>query len=171
MKALAEAVWRLCLLRLGPQDLPASSFLLGMATLFYVAVGVLNALAYFPFWRALGVSLFDTLMLAAFLQLGLRSVGHPARFTQSFTALALAWGVIGLFAVPLGYAFVAADNGGPSAFLMLFLMLTLVWSLAVMGHVLRHALDVSRGLGVAFAVAYFFLSQLLMEVLFPLASA
>jgi len=66
---------------------------------------------------------------------------------------------------------VAADNGGPSAFLMLFLMLTLVWSLAVMGHVLRHALEVSRGLGVTFAVAYFLLSQLLMEVLFPLASA
>ena len=78
-------LWKLleiCLLRAGPQDLPgASRFMLLMLTGYFL-VDLLVAQLSFSFGNAVGVSVLDVLLLAAFTQLLLRGMSKLERLIR-----------------------------------------------------------------------------------------
>lgn len=83
---------------------------------------------------------------AALLFAALQVRGHPARWLQSYTALLGAGALFGL--ISLAYRGLASLFG--AGWLAELLDLSLfVWSLAVMGHILRHALEIPLAMGVA----------------------
>lgn len=164
-------LWKLleiCLLRAGPQDLPAAPRFLALTLVGYFLVDVLILQLGFSFGAALAASLLDVLLLAAFVQVVLRIVAKPERFNQTLAALAGTGQLLGLLALPLIHGMLnmqatEAASGG----LVLARLAVLAWSLLVTGHILRHALSTSLATGVGVGVLYSLLSVLIVGTVFP----
>jgi len=158
----------ICLLKSGPQDLPASSSFLGLAVTGYFLVDVLVSRLNTSLGTALAISLLDVVLMVAFTQLILRVVAKPERFTQTLSALAGTGQLLGLLALPLIHGLsVAQAAGEPAAGLAFAWLALLCWSLLVLGHILRHALAVNLLTGVGIGILYSLLSLVLMRVVFP----
>ena len=167
MKALVHYFIELCLLRKGPQDLPASTTLLQVLLLVYLGVGVLVGAAT---GQGLGVALLQTLVDLAFLlgllYAGLRLVGRLPRLVQAASALVGSGALLSLLVlVPLGMAS-GGDESEMTGFAALLFLALLAWSILVTGHILRHTLDLPLVQGALIAVAYNLLAYSLLGALF-----
>lgn len=166
-------LWKLveiCLLRAGPQDLPASARFLGLTLLGYTLVDWLISRTSLPSSQALLVGLLDVLLLASFAQIALRIVAKPERFNQTLAAMAGTWLLLGLLALPMIQGLIAARAADTSVPLLGFAYLgILVWSLLVLGHILRHALNLSMPFGVGIGLVYTLISYLIVDTLFPVS--
>jgi hypothetical protein len=164
-------LWKLveiCLLRAGPQELPAATQFLALVLAGYFLVDVLISQLNFDFGAAVAVSVLDVLLLAAFVQLVLRIVAKPERFNQTLAALAGTGVLLGLLAYPLIRALTLAQAAGEAAAgLALAWLAVLVWSLLILGHILRHALAVPLMTGVGIGVLYSLLSVMIVRGVFP----
>ena len=147
MKRWIETIWRIALLRAGPQDLPAGSVSPTLALLAYIGIVVASRAAEGTAVDAidLSVSLLLPLALAAGL---LWQQGRWARFNQTIGALFGTGALISLINVPL---WLSSATPVPAP-LVLLALIGLFWSLAVDGHIWRHALERSFGVGVIIAV-------------------
>lgn len=158
MLALLNLFLDLCLFRKGPQDVPASAALLRLSLLAYGVSGLLVLLLSTPFPAAILQTLLDLILMAGLLYLALILHRRSARFEQTLSALTGAGTLMGLLALPLmnwiAQQGVEGDIGLPS-FLVLGLM---IWSIAVIAHILRHAFDTSIWVGALYAIGYTFLS-------------
>jgi hypothetical protein len=169
MNALLRHFRALVLLRLGPRDMPDSAALLGVLLVVNLLLHTLLGLVVFPeVWRALVAELLDLGLGAALLFAALQVRGHPERWRQTYIAL-LGMGVL-FGMVALVYRFLALTLGlAPLAALLDVLML--FWSLLVMGHILRQALEIPLLLAILITVAYtMFLLGLLAQLLLPEAT-
>lgn len=172
MKPLLRFFVELCLLRAGPQDLPAAwplfwllmpvNLLIGML-LIGAGLGGLD--------KAFFAAMVDALVLLGWLQLLLVFKRHPARFLQSATALLGSGALLGLLALPLQLSL--GDGGNAegldlvSQTLSLLVLFLMVWSMVVTANVLRHALEVGFGLAMGLSLCYAVLTTLLVGLLFP----
>lgn len=170
MFAIVRPFVAICLLRLAPQDLPASSFLLAVTAAAYAVLGVLISSFYYPLPAAAAVGVTGTALLALFTLALLYARGTPERFVQTLTALAGAGAVLEAAGIPLAAMLETGSAGPGPRFLGLFSTMLwlalLVWSWVVSGHVLRHALAVRLGAGVGISIAFFWLSAMVMHHLF-----
>ena len=148
----------ICLLRAGPQDLPATQSVLTLSLLAYTAASIALSVTTQSFGSAVLYGLADALTLAAFTYVLLMVRRLPQRQTQTLSALAGTGAVIGLFALPL----VLMPNVPP-----LLLLLVTVWSLAVIGHIMRRALNVSLPMGILASMGYLLASLTLAMLLAP----
>lgn len=148
----------ICLLRAGPQDLPTTQSVLALSLLVYTATSIALSVTTQSFGSAVVYGLADTLFLAGLTYALLMLRRLPHRQTQTLTALAGTGTVIGLFALPL----VLIPNFPP-----LLLLLITVWSLTVIGHILRHALNVSLPMGILASMGYLLASLALALLLAP----
>ena len=155
----------ICLLRAGPQDLPAAPFLVGLTLAGYAFSGLAVLLPAEGGARAVGMVALDSLLLLAFVAALLRWRGHPARFRQTASALLGSGALLGLLLLPI-IALSQAGEGLAQLASPLWLVL-FAWSLTVTGHVLRHALQLPFPAGVLLALVYFVLSLSLVQALFP----
>lgn len=167
MKALVYYFIELCLLRKGPQDLPASMTLLQVLSLIYLGVGVLVGAAT---GQGLGVALLQTLVDLAFLlgllYVGLRLRGRLPRLVQAASALVGSGALLSLLVlVPLGMAS-GGEDAEMTGFAALLFLALLAWSIVVTGHILRHTLDLPLVQGALIAVAYNLLAYSLLGALF-----
>lgn len=174
MLALFNLFWDICLLRKGPQNVPASLDLLRLSLVAYCGSGLLAVLLDMPqtsFGLALLLTAADVALLTALAYLGLYLLGRLGRFTQTLTALAGVGTLLQLIALPLGlwYQHALASDGAPELPAMLWLLL-LAWSIVATGHILRHAFSVSFGLGVLYAIGYLAVSWTVTDWLLSLAS-
>jgi hypothetical protein len=167
MKSLLNHFVDLCLLRQGPQDTPFSPQLLIGITLLNVLVGVVMIVdVRAGVASALGESLFDAGMMLLVLYVALRSQNRLSRFIQSATALMGSGLLLGLLVLPLIGLSSNPDSSGAG----LLLLALIVWSMVVMGHILRHTFEIGLGIGVGLAVAYTLLSWNLTVILFPVVN-
>jgi len=156
----------ICLLRLAPQDLPGSSFLLGLSLVMYAALAFGAALLSLPFFPALVLALFDAGLIAGLLWILLWIRDTLNRFPQTLIALYGSGTVMQLIALPLVLwqtAEVAAPAQGVAA---LLLWVWLLWHLLVVGHVLRHAVNTILPLGTLLALLYLFVSFSVTRTIF-----
>lgn len=159
----------ICLLRRGPQDVPASTWLLRAALVFNAALSTLLLIVD----GTPPVQSVLTVLAALALLFGLAWGAltwrkHATRFTQTMTALLGADSVISILALPVVYWLtmgIAGNGVDPMAALLRVVLL--FWSLAVMAHVMRHALQGAFALGMLFAVGYLAAQLMLLQLLFP----
>jgi hypothetical protein len=140
---------RLCLLRAGPQDLPHSPLLLVVSFALQLGANVLalaDRLAPGPALLAAGAY---TLTLVALVHTTLLLRDRGQRAVQTLAAVNLVDALIGAAGWAAGAVLGALLPAG------VIEVPFLVWFIAVLGHVLRHALDVRYGLGLGLAVLYF----------------
>jgi len=144
----------LCLLRANPQDLPAASTLTVMALLAYTLVSVGLSFSDLGLGRAALWAVLDTGVLAILTHSALLLRRFPERFYQTLTALMGSGALLGLLAWPI----VALQNVTAQ-------LIMLVWNLAVVAHILRHALSVPLALGIIVSLGYF-MAELLLSMAF-----
>ncbi|MEZ5592318.1 MAG: hypothetical protein R3F53_17085 [Gammaproteobacteria bacterium] len=173
MRTLFDLFFDICLLRRGPQDVPAAPALTAVRTglsghWFCCPHG--GRRAAYPL-RSLLLTLADLALLAGMTYGVLRALGHSARLAQTLTALTGCGTLLQLIALPLGIWFDQASASQANAELPFLLwLLLLLWSIVISAHILRHAFTVSFGIGLAYAFAYLFVSWTIADWLLPLAS-
>lgn len=167
MQALIQFFFELCLLRKAPQDLPASSALLGLTAGADLLMGMVLA-ATVGLSPGLGLlqSLVDVVLMLALLYGAMRLLGRLPRFQQTATALLGSGALLGFIAVvPLGMLPQGGEQQASGGAVLLFLAL-IAWSVLVAGHILRHTFDLRLGQGVGIAVVYNFFAYSLVGGLF-----
>ena len=164
LKALISAAVELCLLRLGPQQMPTSAVLFALLVVFYLLLGTLLAMAA-DMDPALGLleSLFEVALTLGLLYLALKLVRKLERFSQTAIAILLFELLLTLLALPL-VSWYQRTGSTESGLLMLVLIF---WSIVVLGHILRHTFEVDLNLGIAAAVLYTLVSWNIIAMLFP----
>lgn len=147
MSLWLRTLWNIALLRAGPQDLPPGPASPVLAVLVYCGIVMISGLAD---TRESG---FVDLFVAVILPLALAGVvlavrRRAARFNQTVAALFGTGAIISLVNVPL---WLSTADPVPAP-LALLALIGLFWSLAVDGHIWRHALDTSFAGGLMTAV-------------------
>ena len=171
MSALFNYFFELCLLRAKPQDLPASSVLLALIIMANVLVGVLAFSGlYGGALRAFMASAVENLFCLTVLGALLYFKGLFPRFIQTATALLGSSTLLAVILIPLySMSDTGTERTAMAAVADLGALALLIWSLLIMGHVLRHAVEIPFGRGIMFALVYFLLSSLFVGGLFPLS--
>lgn len=150
-------------LRANPQDLPASNVLLITTMLLDMATAYALAYSSMVGVKPLAV-IGHTLLMAMLIYILLWWRGRPARFVQTATALfgsgivvtAVAFAVIHLSGLPFDLT---------NQKFMMILWLISLWVLAIIAHVLRHALEVSLGMAILITLGVGIVRSLLMLAL------
>jgi len=167
MKTLLNHFVDLCLLRKGPQDMPFSPQLLVVITLLNILVGLVMIVdVRTGVLSALAESLFDSGLMLVALYFALQSQNRRARFMQAATALMGSGLLLGLLALPL----ISWSRNPDSAMAGLLLLILILWSMVVMGHILRHTFEIGLAIGVGLAFVYTLLSWNLTLILFPVVN-
>jgi hypothetical protein len=162
----------ICLLRAGPQDLPASRELLGLAMASYTLVSFLLSLPAYPLAAAGQLALMDAGLLTVFAAIVLYLTGKMARLTQTLTALSGTGTLLGLFALPVIQLLASGEESGqPSLLAGMLWLLLFGWNLIVVSHIMRHALSVNLPVAIGIAMLYTVVAMQIINALFPLSLA
>ena len=164
MKSLIATLWRICLLRAGPQDLPYSPPL--ARTLVIVLVGLhLIAVQWLDGKDgAMTLALFSLALLLGAPWLLLSWRDRAQRYAQTISAFAGAALIFNLILLPV--QLIMGDLPAPGSNVLptglqvasvFFMLGLLAWSLSVSGHIWRHALDWPKAGGVLLALGLFVL--------------
>ena len=149
----------------GPQDLPESRLLLFLVVLANLAVGIALSAMQSGWVEGALQSAVGVALLAAFLGTALYLSSKLPRFLQSATAALGCDTLIGAIAVPLlVWIRLVPEGAGVASLPLMFLML---WQVAMIGHILRHALSITFIAGFGLALAYTIVSYRIIMVLFP----
>lgn len=155
---LLYCYWQIAILRRGPQALPASRILLGLSLAAYVIMGVVLALVVdSTFMQALQLSIVDTLLLACvvYVGLGLRKLDN--RSLQTLSAAAGS----GALASVVGALLLGLELPGE------LYLLVVLWYIAMLANIFRHALSAPLPLGLGVALLYLYLSLTLSTLILP----
>lgn len=171
MRALFDLFLAICLLRKGPQDVPASPVLLRLTLLSYGISGLLIPLLDVDLPTALELTVLDIALLTGLAYGALTLRHYRPRLTQTLTALFGTGTLLQLLALPLLLLLEqqVVSNGTPGWLWPLWLGL-FIWGIVIMAHILRHALSTSMGIGVLYSLSYVILYWTLSGWLQPVTS-
>lgn len=164
MKAFVELFRDIVLWRKGPQDVPSSGLLVGLSALAYVGVSALQLAVmgesgfHWAFFLAV-----EPALMAATVWLLLSLYRHPGRFRQTLAAVFGAGAYLSaVLYLPL-QVLIAALHLGPASALSRFLAILMLATFApVTGRILHLGTGASLFSGVAFALSYVFMIELLL---------
>jgi hypothetical protein len=153
--------------RRGPQDLPVSGLLLAFTVAAYVAVSIVQlALLDESASSWLFFLVVDPLLLAAWVWLLLRLYGKRERFLQTASAVFGAGAALGLaLYLPLQVLVMALGEAPTSGTAQVFGLLVLVTFALVTGRIFKLATDSNLFTGVAVALTYFLVVNLLVGLM------
>ncbi len=168
MQALLTVFWDIALWRRGPRDLPPSRGLLAVTAFLYLVTSALQSLLIDGPTLAVARGVADLGFTAGVFWLCLAIGRRGYRLRQTLIAV---FGTGTLLALPMIAVFMAADAAGPdgpvAGAIKLLLLPLLVWSLAVLAHIVRRALEAPLVTGVAVATTYYLAGYFLIERLLP----
>lgn len=154
---LFRAFWNLCIFRIGPQDIPASSALLLATCVVNLGLSTFINQIQLPLVSATLVAILELVVLAGLTTAILFYVSHMQRLVQTLTSLMGSGALIGSVVLVL----LLVSNELPN-FIRLGIFL---WNLLVMAHILRSALGVHFVAAFFIAIGYaIFLIQLIVFV-------
>ena len=153
--------------RRGPQDLPASSLLLGISVAAYVAVSAVQlALLGETAATWLFFIVVDPLLLGAWVWLVLQLYGHRERFVQTVSAVFGTGAVLGVgLYLPLQLIVTGLGYEPASGLAQFFALLLVVAFALVTGRIIKLATDSNLFTGIAVSLTYFLLINYLVGVL------
>ena len=168
---LFRVFMEICLLRRRPQDLPYSQALFSLCMVSYLLLTtLLNAIVY-PLGNALLASAVEGVLIMAATSAALRLRGVGERWLQTTTALTGSGCILTLFALPVFAFGERLGQGQVPVMTSLLALLLLTWNLAVVAHVLRHALGITFPAGVMAALLYLWVISIVVAGVLPVAAA
>lgn len=165
---LFDAFLAICLFRRAPQELPASTTLLGLVLLASMVASLVLARSSLSWSLAFVSAVVETLFMVAAVYLILRLQGLTGRWLKTVTAIAGTNVVLVIISLPLLVWLLLAQNQQMNTSLpgLLFLCL-IIWNVMILGHIFRHALSTYFPLGVVVALGYYSLSIAMLNWLLP----
>jgi len=163
MNSLILLVFNIMRLRAAPQDLPYSRFLMLVCVIAYLLMGLVIALLDQSFGLALLSASIDTALLIGLAWMALWIRNYPGRLVQTVTAFAATGTLFEFIGWPI-VTYLQQSSGGSSS-LSLLLLLLIIWNISVIGHILRHAVDVPMWVGTGVALLYIYTSIRVMVAL------
>jgi len=155
LKIITKAFCEICLLKRQPQDLPGSGVFFGMCAAAYAMSSFILTLAYQNLQKSVMVAFIDAGLTVLITYLLLLALHKPERNLQTCTALLGTGTIFSLLATPVYYLLaVPAIGQSANPVLSLLVWVLIVWNIAVMAHILKHALTVSFPMGVLVALMY-----------------
>jgi hypothetical protein len=168
MTAIIRAFVSMCLLRMAPQQLPASVPLLGTVLAIDLVLSPFAMQYTYALPVAVMVVITDLVFLATFLNLALSLKRLRGRLVQTLTAIEGTDIVIMLVAWLPSHWFYSLKQAGASTLLpALLLFFLMIWNVVVISHILRHALSTSMPAATTLALGYVILSAYIVSALFP----
>ena len=166
---LIKVFWDICALKAAPQDLPSSTFLLGLCLVAYFITGVVVATLQWALPQAVLAAFLDTALIIALSRVLLWARMLSGRFVQTLPAMAGSGAVMTLIALPivLWQSIVGATDANMPTLPSWLLMIWMIWNVVVVGHILRHALSTVLPLGMGLAAVYAFMTFQLMRIFLP----
>lgn len=161
LDTLLRRLLDVALLRGGPQDIPYSPALLVVCAMVAAAVSYPAIADFSPGGRPGPQILLLLGFNAAFVYAALSLRGLAARFVQTATALFGTDALITAVALPVFRLSGAPESQTPAAVLAFIGLL--LWNLAVVAHIFRHALSIATGAGVLVALGYTFGATLFVQ--------
>jgi hypothetical protein len=145
----------LCRLKAGPADMPASSMLLKSTLFAYFLLGIIISRIDSAWDVSIISSLADTLFMIAAIGVMLHLKGLNTRYQQTLIALAGAGIILNLIGLPLMIWLNQIDKLEQGTSVALLLMIALMfWSLMVIAHIFRQALDIKAGSAAMITIIY-----------------
>lgn len=146
---LVKQFWAICLLRQGPQEIPAAVILLVIGVSLQILISTILSLGHLSLLQAIPFSLLEVMILGSAVYGLLHLVEHPSRFTQTFTAMLGCSLLIELLTSPFVFWLVLAQQSESGMLLlpMIVVLASALWLLVIYGHILRHALEISLPMG------------------------
>ncbi len=167
MNALLKYFVDLCLLRAAPQDLPVSQTLLNLTIVANLLTSLMLSLSMqMETAPTILQGALEIVLLLGLLWLVLNLTGRSERFVQSAAAAMGSSALLGIVALPV-VSLAGSSEEGLALVAGLSMLGLVIWSILVLGHIMRHALEIRLGQGVMVALAYTFTSYSLMGLLFP----
>lgn len=161
---ILKLLFDICLFKKGPQDLPYSVWLFRILLVIYVIVRILMLRIHFDWLNVSLQVITDIFLVTLFFWTMLYLARKVGRFYQVISAVLGTDALISFFALP-GMASMETRQGGLLVFLV---MLGLIgWHWAVIGHIIRNALEKSLSFSLGLAFLYLLGSYQVMALLFP----
>lgn len=165
-------LWRLffgiCCFSKGPQDLPASKEFFVVTLSAYCFASFFQASSMQSVDIAILMGLMDAFILVVLCYFLLYLSRRPERWLQTITALFGAGIVFSIVSIPLSFLIPIIGNNNPVVYwLYLIVIALMVWNVAVMAHIMRHALSSSFALGVLAALLYVWVLYTAVFSFFP----
>ncbi|MDH3646314.1 MAG: hypothetical protein OER80_06040 [Gammaproteobacteria bacterium] len=157
--------------RAGPEDLPRSSFLLGLVVVAHIAIyfaGMILLDVTAP--RTLALPLLDTLTQLMFFSALLAGMGLQARLPQTLTAVFGADVLLNSLSVPVAMMVPETSESFTDNLPALAAIGILLWSLGVKGHILHRAVGFPYFVGVLIALGFYIALLVLDTTLFGVPS-
>lgn len=153
----------LCRLKAGPADMPASNTLLNVTLIAYFLLGTGISRIENDWSVSIVSSLADILFMIIAVRLLLYFKGLSARYQQTLIALAGAGVVLDLVGLPLLFWLNQVDKLEQGTSVALLLVVTLMfWSLMVISHIFRQALDIKASSAAMLTIIYTVLSLVVL---------
>jgi len=170
MIELFRAFTRIATLKMGPEDLPASPFLLGLVTILYLVPGAASLALYATdAGEALLQLVVDLGLTVVFFGAVLVIYGRRTRLLQTMTALLGTGALLSLAALPFTAWMRLLEMTGRSgvAAPAIGIYFVVLWSITVTGHIVHRALGIPFIGGLIIGVVYFLLNLATFASLFP----
>lgn len=169
MLAIVRTCWNVCRLRSGPQVFPHSwaLFWLMLAAYIVVDAGLFLAQGLYG-WVLLPELALDVALLLGFFALLLAVWRKPERYNQTLVALMGSLTLIMLVDVPLSLLATLLPPSPWADAAAVAQYGILVWSILVIGYVLRHALATWLALGILLAGLYTLVNLVSFALIFPI---
>jgi len=163
MYQLLKLFYGICLLKKGPQDIPASDWLFRVLLIVSIFVDFLVLILNTDLFSSIVQTFVEIALTLGLTWVILYIAKKQFRFQQTVCALMATDILISLLALP---AIAILVNGGAgSTFIVIILLM--VWHWVVSGHIFTHALEQPFSFGLGIAFLYIFLSIQVMGILFP----
>lgn len=155
MIKVIQRLFQICLFKASPADIPASSILVNFSIVSYFIVGVLVSHIDHNWTISLVASLADSLMLIITTKILLSIRGLPYRFEQTVTTMAGTGALIGMISWPVFLLFRQVEpHSQITSIVLLLVLIVIFWSLFVVAHIFRYALDIRPGLAAVITTVY-----------------
>ena len=164
MNALLTLLIDIMRLRAAPQDIPFSRFLMLLSIGSYLLMGLVISLLDQDAGLALLSAGIDTVMLIGLAYLALWIRNYQARAVQTITAFAATGTLFEIMGLPL-VAYLQTTSADDPSSLSFLLLALIIWNITVIGHILRHAVEVPMWIGTSIALLYIYTSIRVMVAL------
>ncbi len=158
MSALLKTLVDVCTLKAGPQDLPMADSTKYTAIFFYWLLGVIVISLSQTFGEAVFIALVQTILLIFFTQIVLWITKRPERQTQTITALTGSGAIVTLIALPVLVWLNQSAPDDTASLATAFWLMLFIWETLIIGHIFRHALDMSFFAGLGVSMLYVFVT-------------
>ena len=162
MFAIIRLFWQICQFNKGPQDVPASIWMYGVAVSCYMLVSLLISNMAMNWEQAITNSLLGFMLLLGYVWVVLKWNNKLDRFYPTATALL---GTDALITLVSSVVIIAVTLKLQPGVAFLFFVLLMIWDWAVMANILRLALSSSMAIGLALATVFYLGSFELLELI------